>query len=270
MNFLNKSILTLSLCLCSWTSSRAEEKTFIIVHGNDGKVEVQLTDLTKAQLAKALSINANQVPEGDAILILEVGKPMRYSTKTLKQAFHEAGGIGEPEIILFDPDAKITNKIEIETLNKTANSSSNSSSTLNLPISPLNGIWQTTLSSDKIKGCPTPIVAQFSSRMNEHTTEDVIFSRPFHPNDLKDGYKQLKWQKKSANDWAADALDMGPSRRAGAPNMSFKVSTNLQVVSEVKINVQAYIDVQVAKELAFALGGSTHCSMSFKGVFEKK
>lgn len=52
--------------------------------------------------------------------------------------------------------------------------------------------------------------------------------------------------------------------------MSFYVETSLVVVSETKINVSAVVDVQVAKELAFALGGSTHCNITFKGKFEKK
>lgn len=265
MNLIKKISLVLMVSTFMVSGAWAQDKVHIITVTKDGKVTVVLTDSSKEEVALVFGIKPEDVPEGNANLILKSGEKARLSNESLKKSYNEAGGKGSPGITLFNgPEDKNPKKIDFLNLTKS------SGATLNLPVTPMDGMWMTTMNPDKIDGCPMNIHADFLLRMNEHTTEDIRFSRPFHPTDLKAGYKNFEWQRTSTNKWLAKAVDFGPGKKTHVPNMSFLVDTMLDVRSETKINVTAHIDVKVGKELAFALGGSTHCSMSFKGVFEKK
>ena len=236
----------------------------------DGTVLVthSITDLKDWSMWKEIIEVAP--PKGSTALILEKGKPSRWSTTPLPKLYRQLGGKGPLERHIFDTaynnDIKVSSgseEIELpEGKNKEIDLGLNGSAL------PRSGLWNVQLQNTNAKGCPSLIGNALARQSKAVKTREFSFTAPFHPTQLKLNGKPLTWEQLDPNKWRSVLADFGPNGAVKAKGMSFKVVWDVNIFSTTHILMKSKIDVELSKFLSAAFNGSQHCSVIISGDYK--
>lgn len=207
---------------------------------------------------------------GATVLVLEPGKPARWTNDSVDALDRAYGGDGTPETRdLRDPDqakppiARDGATAPIEVFGAPAEAPAVAGA-----IQPRDGTWKLAQGQTDFTGCPSVrdmIVKLLANRGASDQTRPLTFSHPFKPQEVMFGgdYK-VTWTREGPNRWrgVGDVSGMVPAQ-SFTMDMRFMVT----VVSPEAIDVESMVTMTFPPHLAKSMGGD--CSGRTPGTLRR-
>lgn len=246
--------------LAAQSDPYAGDKIYIVTKQTsvDGGGRFALSDLPAVEKA-ALEL-LPPPPEGVTALIIEEGKPPRYSTASPEEIDKLLGGDGTFEIELFDNRYLRKKPIDLDL----ANGKAPEDLFDNLPsgtIQPIDGVWTASLVSKDIVGCPAQVASAVGGQDLRNASKSLTFSTPFKPSDLSGEFGRFQWNKASSNVWKSIILEesQGP--------VAAKKSMEIGLVSETEMSFVSKFELKLPAAARKIVGGGAKCSATIVGKY---
>lgn len=250
----------------------ADQPLMIVVPNPDGTgvTTYSRPGITDTDYAVTTGIMPPPEGAGPTVLVLEPGKPARWSNDSVDALDRAYGGDGTPEARdLRDPDqartpiARDSAAAPIEVFDAPADVPAMAGA-----IQPRDGTWKLTQGQTDFTGCPSVrdmIVRLLANRGTQGDSRALTFSHPFQPREVMFGgdYK-VTWTREGPNHWrgVGDISDMVPAQ-SFTMDMRFAVT----VVSPEAIDVESMVTMTFPPPLAKSMGGD--CSGRTPGTLRR-
>lgn len=250
----------------------AEQLVMVTVDPKGKGVQVIYAgDLTFDEWDGLPFVVSTPAPKNVTALIVEDGKPPRWSTTPLRKLYSQLGGTGNFPQPIFEKGKSIDN-INISSGSEEIELPDAKNNEIDLDLYgsalPLSGLWNVQLQNTNASGCPAMISNALAAQSKAVRTRNFSFSKPFHPTQFKLNAKPLTWKQRDPNRWRSTLADYGPNGAVKARGMSFKVVWDVNVFSSTHILMSSKIDVQLSPLLASAFDGKQHCMVTISGDYK--
>ncbi len=130
------------------------------------------------------------------------------------------------------------------------------------------GRWKSTLDKKIITGCPPAVGAAVAARAMPNWTKDITFRTPWEPADFDPEFIRYGWDRQSGGAFHSEVFSIADDL-AQKSGMDIQVWFTLTPASPDRVNVEGYVNVQMAAFLAQMAGGSARCNVRLIGKYQR-
>lgn len=199
-------------------------------------------------------------PPNVTAIILEEGKPARYSTAPLAEIDKMLGGNGQHEIEFQNAPNPDRQEIDLDLKNGKTPKKIFVADASRL-VQPKDGLWEAQLVSTDIVDCPAQVAGAVQGQDLSPKSKQLSFSTPFRPTDISAQFGQFDWDKTAENRWESILLEQkqGP--------VSFKKSISIDLISETEMSFTSKIRMTLPPEATMVLGSGANCRATIVGKY---
>lgn len=131
-----------------------------------------------------------------------------------------------------------------------------------------NGRWTSTLDEKIITGCPAAVGPAVAARAMPNWTKDITFSTPWEPADFDPEFIRYGWDRQAGGAFHSEVFSIADDL-AQKSGMDIQVGFTLTPEAPNRVNVEGYVNVQMAAFLAQMAGGSAQCNVRLIGNYQR-